>query len=197
VLLPAVLACWGHLLAAQTCFPGRPLPRCHSFPVTEIGYSHRLDNTTLATGGDPQVHYFNGEIGWMFNRTPRLALGGTFFVGALVDYDFQLRPGLDARLRYWVNDRTGLDVGAGLFRGRTLVSDGIDFSQRHRIGAAGHLGLSLHDAALFVLRLEYLRSSIDRDLTGYLGARFGSKPAAWTTVIVAPILGLGALIAAD
>jgi hypothetical protein len=65
------------------------------------------------------------------------------------------------------------------------------------VGASGHLGLSFHDVALFMLRLEYLRNPIDRDLTGYLGARFGSKPAAWATIIVAPILALGALIAAD
>jgi hypothetical protein len=192
-----MLASWGGTLSAQTCFPGRPLPSCHSFPVTEIGYAHRLDKTTMINGGSPQVHYFNGEIGWMVNQSPRLALGGTFFLGALVDYDFQLRPGLNGRMRYWLNDRTGLDAGAGLFRGRSWKVSDLDYVQVRRIGASGHVGLSFHDAALLILRLEYLRNSLDRDLTGYLRARFGSKPAAWTSVIVAPILALGALIVAD
>ena len=86
VLLVALLF-QGESLSAQNCFPGRPLRSCSSFPVTEIGYSHRLDNTALSTGGDPQVHYLNAEVGWMFNRSPRLALGGALYVGALVDYD--------------------------------------------------------------------------------------------------------------
>src|SRR5512134_21421 len=74
---------------AQSCFPAQPLPRCRSFPVFEIGYAHRLDRTPLATGGEPQVHYLNGELGWMFNRSRKLALGATFFAGALVDFAFE------------------------------------------------------------------------------------------------------------
>jgi len=196
-LLLIALLVRSHLLAAQSCFPGRPLPSCQSFPVTEIGYSHRLDNTTLSTGGSPQVHYFNAEVGWMFNRSSRLALGGALYAGALVDYDFQLRPGIKGRARYWLGDQTALDFGAGLMRGRTPVIGEIDVSQKHKIGGTGHLGISFHDAALLIAQFEYLPNPVDRDLTAYLGARFGSKPAAWTSLIVGPLLGLGALIAAD
>jgi len=197
LLLLVPLAAWVQTLSAQTCFPGRPLPACHSFPLTEIGYAHRLDKTPLTTGGDPQVHYFNGELGWMFNRSPRLAIGGAFFAGALVDYAFEFRPGVKARVRYWINGRTGLDLGAGLVLGRTPVDRTIGAPDEHRLGGAGHVGLSFRDAAILILHVEYLPNPADRDLVGYLGARLGSKPAAWTALIVGPLLGLGALLASD
>ena len=192
-----LLAACFHRVSAQTCFPGRPLPGSHSFAITEIGYAHRLDKTPLATGGDPQVHYFNGEVGRMFNRSPRLAIGGAFFAGALVDYAFEFRPGVKARVRYWLNDRTGLDLGAGLVVGRTPVDRAIGGPDEHHVGGAGHVGLSLRDAALLIFQVEYLPNPADRDLTGYLGARFGSKPALWTALIVGPLLGLGALLASN
>ena len=64
----------------------------------------------------------------MFNRSPRLALGGTVFMGALVDYAFELRPGAKGRARYWLGDRTALNPftlvydidGAGLQGGENL-----------------------------------------------------------------------------
>jgi hypothetical protein len=59
------------------------------------------------------------------------------------------------------------------------------------------VGLSFRDAALLILHVEYLPNPADRDLVGYLGARLGSKPAAWTALIVGPLLGLGALLASD
>ncbi len=180
-------------LRAQACFGGRPLP-CRSFPVTEIGYAHRLDNTLSLHGGSPQVHYLNGEVGWMFNRSPRMALGGTLFAGALVDYAFEFRPGIKARLRYWIGRRTGLDLGAGAVLGRIPSDTSFAASEEHHVGLAGHAGLSFRDAGLVVLLLEYLPNPVDRDLTGYLGVRIGSKPAAWTALIVGPLLGLGALL---
>lgn len=178
---------------AQSCFPGRPLPGCRSFPVTEIGYAHRLDQTPLATGGEPQVHYLNGEVGWMFNRSPRLAVGGAFFAGALVDYAFEFRPGFKGRVRYWISPRAGLELGAGVILGRVPAERSIDSPEERRLGGAAHLGLSYRDAVLLLLQSEYLPNPIDRDLTGYLGARLGSKPAAWTALIVGPLLALGAL----
>jgi hypothetical protein len=195
LLLPIALAV--QTLSAQTCFPGRPLPGCRSFPITEIGYAHRLDKAPSATGGDPQVHYLNGEVGWMFNRSPRLAIGGTFFAGALVDYAFEFRPGVKARVRYWIDRRTGLDLGAGLLLGRTPVSRTINSPDEHRLGGAGHVGLSFRDAALLIFEVEYLPNPANRDLVAYAGARIGSKPAMWTALIVGPLLGLGALLASD
>jgi hypothetical protein len=195
LLLPIPLAV--QMLSAQTCFPGRPLPGCRSFPITEIGYAHRLDKTPFATGGEPQVHYFNAEVGWMFNRSPRLAIGGTVFAGALVDYAFEFRPGVRARVRYWIDPRTGVDLGAGLVVGRTPASGTFNSPDEHRLGGAGHVGLSFHDAAILILEVEYLRNPVDRDLAAYAGARIGSRPAMWTTLIVGPLLGLLALLASD
>jgi hypothetical protein len=195
LLLPIALAV--QTLSAQTCFPGRPLPGCRSFPITEIGYAHRLDKAPSATGGDPQVHYLNGEVGWMFNRSPRLAIGGTAFAGALVDYAFEFRPGVKGRVRYWIDPRTGFDLGAGAVLGRTPVSRTPNSAEEHRLGGAGHVGLSFHDAALLLLEVEYLPNPVDRDFAGYVGARFGSKPAMWTAVIIGPALGVLALLASD
>ena len=193
-LVIASLLPTGRTLSAQSCFPGRPAPSCHSFPITELGYAVRVNQGPTATGGNPQIHYLNGEFGWMYNRSPRLALGGAFFAGALVDYAFQFRPGAKARLRYWLGPRTGLDLGAGFVLGKTPRDATIGSAEQHRLGAAAHLGLSFHDGFLLIMHGEYLKNPQDDDLAGYVGARFGSKPALWTGAIVGPLLGLGALI---
>jgi hypothetical protein len=185
---------WVGSAEAQSCFPGRALPGCRSFPVTEIGYAHRLSSAPLATGGLPQVHYLNGEIGWMFNRSPRLALGGTLFMGALVDYAFELRPGVKGRARYWLGQHTGLDLGAGVILGKVPAASEIGSGEARHLGANAHLGLSLDDALVLTAQLEYLPNPIDHSLNGYLGARIGSKPAAWTSLIVGPLMGLAAIV---
>ena len=182
---------------AQTCFRGRPLPACRSFALLELGYAHRLGAAPTATGGSPQVHYLNGELGWMFNRSPRLSIGGTLFAGGLVDYDFELRPGLKARARYWLGDRTALDVGAGLVLGRVPVESALWIRTERRAGATAHLGLSLNEALHLTALAEYLPNPVERDFVGYVGARLGSKPALWSALIVGPLLGLGAAAMAN
>lgn len=186
-----------HTGAAQTCFPGRPLPACRGFPLLELGYAHRLGGGPTLTGGSPQVHYLNGEVGWMFNRSRRLALGGSFFMGALADYAFELRPGLMARARYWLGQRTALDAGAGVILGRVPVASTVGSPEARRVGGAAHLGLSLHDALHLTVQAEYLPNPVDRDLVGYLGARMGGKPAFWSALIGGPLLGLGAAVMAN
>jgi hypothetical protein len=197
VFLWLILALASRPLTAQTCFRGAPLPNCHSFLIAEIGYAHRLDQTPIATGGSPQVHYFNGELGWMFNRSPRLAVGAAFFAGALVDYAFEFRPGLKARARYWLGRRTGLDLGVGMVVGKIPADRTFNSPDERHLGGALHVGLSFNDTALLILHSEYLPSPTDRDLATYLGARLGSKPAAWTSLIVGPLLAIGALLASD
>lgn len=182
---------------AQTCFRGRPLPACRSFALLELGYAHRLGAPSMVTGGSPQVHYLNGEVGWMVGRSPRLSIGGTFFAGALVDYEFELRPGLKARARYWLGDRTGVDLGVGVMLGR-VPADSTSWSPtERRPGATAHLGLSLNDALHFTMLGEYLPNPVDRDLVGYAGVRLGSKPALWSGLIVGSLLGLGAAAMAN
>ncbi len=182
---------------AQTCFRGRPLPACRSFALLELGYAHRLGAAPTATGGSPQVHYLNGELGWMFSRSPRLSVGGTFFAGALVDYDFELRPGLKARARHWLGDRTAVDIGAGVMLGRVPVDRTSWSPTERRPGATAHLGISLDDALHLTVLAEYLPNPVDRDLVGYVGARLGSRPALWSGLIVGSLLGLGAAALAD
>jgi hypothetical protein len=177
----------------QTCFRGRPVPACRSFAVLELGYAHRLGAAPTATGGSPQVHYLNGEIGWMFSRSPRLSVGGTFFAGALVDYDFELRPGLKARARYWLGDHTALDLGAGVMLGRVPAASAMWSPTERRPGATAHLGLSLDEALHLTVLTEYLPNPVDRDLVGYVGARLGSKPALWSALIAGSLLGLAAV----
>jgi hypothetical protein len=176
---------------AQSCFPGRPLPACRSFAVLELGYAHRLGGGPTLAGGTPQVHYLNGELGWMVNRTRTFAVGGSLFLGALVDYDFELRPGLMGRARYWLGERTALDAGLGTVLGRT-PAERTDEGPARRLGIAALLGLSLHDALHLTAQAEYLPNPVDRDLVGYVGARLGAKPALWSGLIVGALLGIGA-----
>jgi hypothetical protein len=174
-------------LEAQGCLRGAPLPKCRWFVLFEIGYSHRVNADTLAGGGSPQVHYLSGEVGWLHNVSTRVAVGGSFFSGALVDYAFQYRPGLKLRARYWLNAAQSLDVGAGPFLGRAQsASFDTDYTN---VGVTSHVAFTVSPAFMVLAQLEVLSNPVDRRTSWYLGARLGDKPAAFTSAAAAVVLG--------
>jgi hypothetical protein len=66
--------------------------------------------------------------------------------------------------------------------------------EEHRLGAAGHFGVSLRETLVLVLRAEYLHNPADRDVAAYLGVRLGGRPAMWSSLIGGPLFGLAALV---
>ena len=175
-------------LEAQTCLRGAPLPKCRSFVVFEIGYSHRINAVTLAEGGSPQVHYLSGDVGWLRNVSPRLAGGASLFSGALVDFAFQYRPGLKLRARYWLNSEQSLDVGAGPFLGRARATS-LD-NEVTRVGFTSHVAFTASPAFMVLTQLELLSNPVDRTASWYLGVRLGDKPAVLASAATGVALGV-------
>jgi len=180
---------------AQTCFRGHPAPQCRLVVLNEVGYAHRLNGTTFSYGGRPQVHYLALELGLLRNRSPRWAIGATIGANALVDYQFELRPTLQGRLRYWANPVVGIDLSAGPLVGEAASDTAIDSPRPHRLGLISELGLSFGDRVKLLTQVEYLRDAQDRDVGIWLGGRLGSAPAMWASLATGVLLGVGCALA--
>ena len=170
-------------LRAQTCFRGQPPPACKGFLLIEPGYSFGLNP-------DVNRHYVTWDLGYMHN-VGRSAVGGTGFVGT----DFEAtRLGLKGRYRYWLNQDHGLELSAGVL----VAGSGAEFP-----GFAGDVAWNYRDMIGVVGRVEvldlhqtYLTS--EKDVLGYLGIKFGSKPGVIgiaAEAAAALVIGIGVAIA--
>jgi hypothetical protein len=99
-------------LAGQTCFRGRPQPRCSGFTVLEFTGGLRLNDKTSPTDEAPAFLYWSG--GYLRNVGARSALGAAFKVTA--DSDGH-RYGPVVRYRHWLSPTTSIDLAPGLFIG--------------------------------------------------------------------------------
>ena len=176
---------------AQTCMRGRPAPLCRSFAVTELGYSYRLGLGASPDAGEQQDHYLNGDFGWMWNRSPRTAIGGTLFAGALVDFAFSMRVGAKARVRRWLGEGVGLDLSAGPVVGSASPSSGTV------LGLTSHVGLTLEDRLVLLAGLDVLPDPTGPDAVWSVGARLGSRPALWGGGLAMVLLGAAAIALAQ
>ena len=184
----------------QTCFRGQPLPDCRSFVFTESGYLTRL------AAGNAQRHYVNANVGMARNLSDRDALGFTFFVGALVDYSFDMRFGLEPRYRRWLTDVLSLNLSAGpLLYQKQGTAYGV-----WALGVGGQAALDFDDVFSLVLRTELTDLTQYRgdpdwptfwtyeqpasDWATFLGFRMGSKPAVYVTGAVGLLAAVGAAV---
>jgi hypothetical protein len=99
-------------LAGQTCFRGRPQPKCSGFTVLEFTGALRLNDKTGPTDEAPAFLYWSG--GYLRNVGGRSALGAVFKVTA--DSDGH-RYGPVVRYRHWLSQTTSIDLAPGLFIG--------------------------------------------------------------------------------
>ena len=194
VVLPLLLLP-GAECFAQTCFRGHPAPRCRLIVVNEIGYAHRLNAGTTTTGGKPQVHYLEVELGILRNLSPRWAVGPMLGANALVDYAFEVRPTLQGRLRYWATPNLGVELSAGPMLGQAASDSSIGAIREHRLGVTSQFGLSFGDRLRLLTQVEYLPDAQDRDVAVYLGGRLGSAPAIWASLATGVLLGISCALA--
>jgi hypothetical protein len=167
IFLACLLA--GDMMAGGSCFRGRPLPECRSFWITEAGTLYRFDSHDA--GKNRKWHeklMYNWELGWMYNRSPRSALGGSFFL----DYDDLLNNtqiGIRARHRRWLSRSLSLDVAPGVI----VTGSAIECP-----GFSGLLVLNAADRVAATLRLDISKweRSSGYDLAWYGGLRFCSYP---------------------
>jgi hypothetical protein len=180
------------------CWRGRPKPKCEWFAITEVGYFRPFATTRTTTfygGSAPgQVFQFTDndfasqlswEVGAMKNRGAKSALGATLLLGV---GDASTRIGVKGRYRRWLNpEGLALDVSAGALSGRALNTTG------NSLIVTGDAAFNYFDYGAIVARAEVTRANDAPRAAVYGGIRFGSKPAAIATVVMA---GLFAILAA-
>jgi len=155
---------------SSICFRGRPLPKCRSFLLTELSYSHRFDaQPNNSYSSSSANYYFTWEIGWMKNLKGSSALGATLFLGA---DDDGARFGLKTRYRRWLNRTTSLDLSPGIL----LLGSNNQFEPSFP-GFTGHAGLNFGDWFALIIQVEaiYL-DTVGTDVGWYGGFKLGSYP---------------------
>jgi hypothetical protein len=98
------------------CFRGKPLAECGSFLITEFGVQYLLKRNRSGKAYPYQLNV-PYTIGWMKNIGLRNAFGGALGL----DVDFSPWHGwffMGPRYRYWMSQRTSLDIAAYLEVGK-------------------------------------------------------------------------------
>jgi len=96
--------------AGQTCFRGRPQPRCSGFTVLEFTSGIRLNQKPAPTDEGMVLAYWSG--GYLRNIGPRSALGAAFKLTGDTD---GYRYGPVLRYRRWLSPTSSIDFSPGLF----------------------------------------------------------------------------------
>ena len=165
---------------------GRPLPEQSWFLLTETGVALRADE------GSPLYNkselYVLLNAGAMKNVSRRFAVGGSVTGGG---DDYRLRFGLKARVRYWIDRSTSIDLAPGV-----LLAGSDDWG-----GSSTYPGFTAEAAITFdrwlsivaaMESVDIARTSgqEDRDVASYVGLKAGGGAG-----IVAAAVGLLALAA--
>lgn len=187
VIVPMIAAAQSTADPARACFAGRPLPECKTFWLTEVGYYHRASG-----GGSVQRvpadfagrldldDHFSWELGRMWNRTARTAVGSTLLFGG---GGSGLRFGVKGRYRRWLSQRSSLDFSAGALG----VVTRSPYSQPNArgYGVTGEVALGWKDWAAIAVRADAVRGADRNAAAVYTGVRLGSYPAITVTAAIA------------
>lgn len=165
------------------CFRGRALPGCQWFTFAEFAASTRLADRNRFT--DTPRFYVSGEIGALYNASPRSAVGGGLYMGA---DDDGWRLGIRPRYRYWIADRWAVDAAAGV-----LVAGELDLFEGSWPGLTAQVGVGWQDLVALTTQLEVIGTTQGTWANWYVGIQAGSFAA----LAAAPILWLIALLSVD
>jgi hypothetical protein len=149
----------------KACFQPRALPACRSFWITEFGIQWFISEPPGVN--DKRRWLATWEVGWMQNRTPDDAVGGSVFLSA---NDNAFRSGVRARYRRWTGGQTAVDVSPGLI----LFQSDDDMEVRTQLGAALQAGVTYHDWIGLTSQVEATSGGV-RFLAG---VRLGGFPGA-------------------
>jgi hypothetical protein len=150
----------------KACFQPRPLPVCRSFWVTEFGIQWFISEPP-GDVNDKRQWLATWEVGWMRNRTPDDAVGGSVFLAA---NDNVLRSGVRARYRRWTGGGTAVDLSPALI----VFQADDEMEVRTRLGAALQAGVTFHDWIGLASQVEATEGGV-RFL---VGVRMGGYPGA-------------------
>lgn len=156
---------------APLCFRGEPLPECQGFLLTEFA-------AAIARPSGYRRPPLNAiwELGYMHNlEVEKLAFGGTLFF--VYDDEERILFGFKPRLRRWLTPWLSAEVGPGVIVGG---GNGGSFAPSYP-AFSGHAALNFGDLVSVSAQLEVLplteMSNVNpqgREVTGYIGLRFGS-----------------------
>jgi hypothetical protein len=175
---------------SRTCWVGKPLPKCNTIVITEIGMYTALRSTSIRDEISPGrirvrkefSEHGTLEFGALRNVTPTGAVGAT----AVVGFDGTgLRLGGKARYRRWLgNEGTSLELATGI----------VGATPRGAPGRALFLStdatVNFRDFMAITARAEVGRSVNRTPAAFYGGLRMGSKPGAITAGLSALIFGI-------
>ncbi len=129
-------------------FTPRPLEQTKTFTITEFSLGRRFGDYNL---GDDDRSESEGlaawELGLMRNVSERWAIGAAVFLNA---DDWRTQFGIKPRVRYWLGQRSSLDLAAGPI----LKTYGED--QLTHTGISSHLGYNANSWLGFDLGFEYV-----------------------------------------
>ena len=172
---------WPLPASSQTCFGGRPLPRCSGFVVLESSSGVRLKEKSGPT--DKADAFLWWGLGYLKNIDPKQALGGS--VKLTADSDGH-RYGPILRYRRWLESSWGVDLGTGSY-----IGGKDNFVMLVFPSPTFEVGLTYADWFAVQLGMDVLRrKGMDTSLEPYIGIRLGRWLAPLGT------LGLGVLIGA-
>jgi hypothetical protein len=165
---------------AQTCFRGRPRPRCAGFVVLEFTGAVRLNEKAGRTDQNAAFLYWSG--GYLQTVGARDAVGAAFKLTA--DSDGH-RYGPVVRYRRWLSGNTSIDVAPGFF-----VGGQDNFSSLKFPSPTADVAFNYGDRVGLALGVDALRQrGGDSQWQGHAGVRFGTWLAPLATVALGVLIG--------
>lgn len=189
--------------AQKHCWRGRPKPTCDAFLLTEfsflrsvvspsarytVTYSYDSIPRTYSYEVRPTEWKFSWEIGGMFNRGKKSAIGGSLMIDANSD---GANVGMKARYRRWLTpDGLALDFSAGVRTARDELSPGYVHPDaevyaysgpRNSVAFTGDVAINAMDYVAVVTRVDVSRYDRRLQPTISLGVRAESRPALFAT----------------
>ena len=167
------------------CILPRPLPRCATFLVTEVGFSKAAvpyDPDDRSAFRGLQVHW---ELGYMMNRPNRCAVGGSLMWAVTEE---RVRLGLKVRRRWWMSDVIAVDVSPGITLDR--ITEAAYESQR--LGFTANAGVNLRDYVGIVAQVDVIqggRPGWGTDV--FVGVQFGSAAGAFLGYVLPAAMAIG------
>lgn len=180
--------------AKPRCFTGRPLPRCKTFWLTEVGSYRAMAGTEFTQQFEPSYSFklphlhdhLSWEVGVMANRNQRSAVGGTVLAG--LERQGAARLGLKGRYRHWLGEQGMLDVSGGALRASMRLPHPEPPATAY--GITGDVALGWRDWAAITVRGDALRGEGRTVSAVYGGVRLGSYPAIVATAVFAAYFAL-------
>lgn len=171
--------------SARGCMLPRPLPRCETFLITEVGLSKAVlpyDPDDRSAFRGLQAHW---ELGYMMNRSDGSAVGGSLMWAVTEE---RVRLGLNVRRRWWMSDVIAVDVAPGITLDRTTEAE----YESQRLGFTANAGVSLRDYVGIVAQVDVIQGGPPgwgADL--FVGVRFGSAAGALLGYVLPAALAIG------